>query len=186
MPKRSEAGLMLTKTAAKQGEPVIGPSTNTPPIHSATSGDGRGDQEATAEVTHARLEGGRSAPPYSRGAVFSSASADPPPRRATLREINTELSELASRKQLHPDNIHRLKQLLAQIEQILNDAAPLVASSEGSRRLYERALKSQRRALALAGGPNRSAHPAGWARNRGLTQGGREVLGGAPGSRRRH
>ena len=114
------------------------------------------------------------------------ASADPPPRRANLREINTELSELASRKQLHPDNIHRLKQLLGQIEQILNDAAPLVASSEGSRRLYERALKSQRRALALIAGPNRGTHPAGWARNRGLSQGGREILGGLPSSRRRH
>ena len=119
-------------------------------------------------------------------APASTPASGDSPKRPSLREINTELSELAARKQLHPDNVHRLKQLLAQIEQILNDAAPLVASSPGSRRLYERALKSQRRALALVAGPNRGAHPAGFAKGRGLTQGGREVLGGAPGSRRRH
>ena len=114
------------------------------------------------------------------------ASADPPPKRATLREVNTELSELAARKQLHPDDVQRLKRLLTQIERIINDTAPFVDSRPGSRREYERALKSQRRALALAAGPNRGTHPAGRAQNRGLTQGGREILGGLPSSRRRH
>lgn len=132
-----------------------------------------------------------SSPPVPAPELPSSppVSDDPPPKQATLREIKTELSELASRKHLQPEDIHRLKQLLPQIEQVINDAAPFVASRPASRRVYEQALNSQRRALALAAGSTRvkrGAHPAGLAQGRGLTQSGREVLGGAPGSRRRH
>lgn len=120
----------------------------------------------------------------------ASAASDGPPRKMTpLREINSELAELAAKKQLHPENHQRLKRILNELEQILNEAARLASTRPESRRLYERALRSQQEALALAARKNRrnrASGPAGMVQNRGLSQGGREVLGGLPSSRRGH
>lgn len=174
------------------GERVIEPSKDTQPTkRSSAAGRRAGDVKKVPVARKARTrvwrlgdtDGGA---PQEQP---SAASDGPPRKRAPLREINSELAELAAKKQLHPENHQRLKQILNELEQILNEAARLASTRPESRRLYERALQSQQKALKLAARKKRqnwAPGPAGMVQNPGLSQGGREVLGGLPSSRRGH
>lgn len=102
-----------------------------------------------------------------------------PPKGTTPREIHTELSELAAKQPLGRKGQRRL-------EEILNEAAKLAGTRPEYRRLYERALKIQRRALTPPGKKRKPGDAAGFSHNPGLLQGGREILCGLPSSRRRH
>ncbi len=74
----------------------------------------------------------------------SPASVGPSQKRTEssvkLREFHNELSELAAKQQLGRKALQRL-------EQILNEAASLASKRPEYRRLYDRALQIQRRAL---------------------------------------
>lgn len=92
-----------------------------------------------------------------------------------LRDLHRELSELAGKLaaggQLGPKGLRRL-------DAIIDETARLVERRPVYRRVYERALEIQKRALRPP-----------WAKGRnetGLTEGGHEVLGGLPGTRRGH
>ena len=111
-----------------------------------------------------------------------STSDSPSPKKKTLREMKSELSELAAMEQLGPDDRER-------IDQIVTEAASLASKGPEYRRLYERALQIQKKALKKAATPPRGQKQPGgprFARNPGLSHGGREVLGGLPSSRRGH
>lgn len=88
-----------------------------------------------------------------------------------LSRLHGELSELAAKQPLQGKNLRRL-------QAIVNGTAPLAARDPGYRRVYERALRIQKKALRPPRAKRRN--------ETGLTYGGREVLGGAPSTRRGH
>lgn len=93
--------------------------------------------------------------------------------------IHRELSELAAKQPLQGKSLRR-------IHEIVNETARLAKKGPAYRRVYERALQIEKKALR----PPQQKRPTGKSRglvqNPGLTYGGREVLGGAPSSRRGH
>lgn len=92
-----------------------------------------------------------------------------------LRLIHDELTAFEAEKQLGREGSQRL-------DAIVNQAARQVAKGPGYRRVYERALRVQREKIMA---PTRSKRRgSGGVRNPDLFQGGREVLGGLPSSRR--
>lgn len=73
------------------------------------------------------------------------------------------------------------------LDEIVNDAAKLVRKGPSYRWVYERALQIQEEALTPPPTKGkRRVGPAGLVLNTGLSQGGREVLGGLPSTRRGH
>lgn len=101
----------------------------------------------------------------------------------TIEQIHRELSDMAIRQKSGTLGRKRRERL----DEIVNDAAKLVRKGPPYRWLYERALQIQEKALTPP--PTKSKRrvgPAGLVQNPGLSQGGREVLGGLPSSRRGH
>lgn len=103
----------------------------------------------------------------------------PPQKGTTVREIHRELSELAAKQQLGRKSHKRL-------EEIVSEAARLASQRPEYRRLYERALQIQKKALTPPRAKKRRGDAAGFFQNPGLSQGGREILCGLPSSRRGH
>lgn len=113
-------------------------------------------------------------------AVTSTPSRD----QARLRQLHRELSAMAAQPRLKGKGVKRLEQILA-------ETGPLVAHDDEYRRIYQWALRLHKGASKPTGAPtprkgSKRVGPAGLVRNPELTQGGREVLGGLPGTRRGH
>lgn len=112
-------------------------------------------------------------------AVTSTPSRDP----ARLRQLHRELSAMAAQPRLKGKGVKRLEQILA-------ETGPLVAHDDEYQRLYEWALRihkgAAKAAVAATPRPGRRVGPEGLVRNPELSHGGREVLGGLPGTRRGH
>ena len=128
----------------------------------------------------ARLNGADSPEPAEQPAT-SSASDELPRKRVersrALGQIHSELSEMAAKQELGRKSRQRL-------EEIINEAASLASKRPDYRRLYERALQIQKKTMTPPRGRKRRGGPAGLVQSPGLSQGGREVLGGLPSSRR--
>lgn len=106
--------------------------------------------------------------------VTTPRRVDVPDPAGRLRHLHRELSGLAAKLaagQLGSKGVGRLSA-------ILNETARHASHESGYRRVYDRALQIQKRALR----PPRAKRRNGT----GLSQGGREVLGGIAGSRRGH
>ena len=93
-----------------------------------------------------------------------------------LRLIHDELTTFEAKHQLGRKDSSRL-------EKIVNQAGRQAARGPGYRRLYERALRVQRAKFMP---PTRNKQRVRGVSNPDLFQGGREVLGGLPSSRRGH
>lgn len=106
-------------------------------------------------------------------AVTNPRGADRPDSR--IGRLHRELSELAAKQ---AGNQRLAGKSLRRLAAIVNGTAPLAARDPGYRRVYDRALRMQQKALR----PPRAKRQ----NETGLTYGGREVLGGAPSSRRGH
>lgn len=109
------------------------------------------------------------------------------PDPARLRQLHRELSALAEKRRLK----RPLKRKdFTRLELIMGEAGRLVAHDAEYQRLYEWALRihkgAAKAAVAATPRPGRPAGPEGLVRNPELSYGGREVLGGAPSSRRGH
>lgn len=112
-------------------------------------------------------------PPAAKKPVANPRAADRSESR--LGDLHRELSELAAKQTGH----QRLAgKSLGRLAAIVNQVAPLAARDPGYRRVYDRALRIQQKALRPPG--------VKWRNDTGLTSGGREVLGGLPGTRRGH
>lgn len=95
---------------------------------------------------------------------------------AMLRLIHDELTAFEAKHQLGRRDSQRLNT-------ILNQAGRQIAKGPGYRRVYDRALRIQRKKImALAPSKRRR----GGVTNPDRFEGGREVLGGLPSSRRGH
>lgn len=162
--------------------PVAEPTKDTQPAKQSPTKTDRSVAKKAAVASRTRTRSWRLDEP-DRGETTergnSHASEMTPPKGTTPREIHTELSELAAKQPLGRRGQRRL-------EEILNDVAKLAAKRPEYRRLYERALKVQRRALTPPGKKRKPGAAAGFSHNPGLSQGGREILCGLPSSRRRH
>lgn len=105
------------------------------------------------------------------------------PNGTTIEQIHSELSEMATTQKLGTLGRKRRERL----DEIVNDAAKLVWKGPQYRWLYERALQIQEKTMRPPRPKsNRRVGPAGLVQNPGLSQGGREVFGGLPSSRRGH
>ena len=111
----------------------------------------------------------------------TAAASDEPARKRTLKQIHSELSEIADKRE--PGTDARLR-----LEEIVSEASRLVSKGPSYQRLYERALRIQRKAMIIrpSGKGRIGGGPAGLVENPGLSRGGHEVLGGLPSSRRRY
>ncbi|MBN3458253.1 hypothetical protein JNN96_29870 [Mycobacterium sp. DSM 3803] len=98
--------------------------------------------------------------------------------RGGVGQMHRELSELAATHPLGPEGLGRL-------HEIVNEAARLVEKGSAYRRLYERALQIQRKALRPPQQTKATGKSRGLVKNPELLYGGREVLGGAPSTGRR-
>jgi len=135
-----------------------------------------------AMAVQARLNGADGPEPAERAATPSASDAParkPKEKGKTIGQIHSELSEMAAKQELGRKSRQRL-------EEIVNEAASLVSKGPDYRRLYERALQIQKKTLTPPRGSKWRGGPAGLVQNSGLSQGGREVLGGLPSSRRGH
>lgn len=141
-----------------------------------------------AESANARLEaatvqagmGGHDNPDPTERPV-TAAIPDEPAGKRTLKQINSELSEIAAKQE--PSHHDRLR-----LEEIVSEAGRVASKGPAYQRLYDRALRIQTKTIFTRPGGNRriGGGPAGLVKNPELSQGGREVLGGLPSSRRRH
>ncbi|MDH6245506.1 hypothetical protein [Mycobacterium sp. OTB74] len=99
-----------------------------------------------------------------------------------LGQIRSDLSRLETKKRLKNKDFIRL-------EEILSQTGSLVAKDREYERLYRWALgihKGKSKPPSQPPRANKRIGPSGLVENPGLSQGGREVLGGLPGSRRGH
>lgn len=102
------------------------------------------------------------------------------PNTNGLKQLHGELSEMAAKLPLGAKALRRL-------EEIINDAGSRAARHPGYRRLYDRALEIQKKALRPPRVKSkRRRGGGGLVLSAELTEGGREVLGGLPSSRRGH
>lgn len=95
-----------------------------------------------------------------------------------LGHIHRELSGLAAEQPLQGKG-------LARLHEIVNETARLVEKGPEYRRLYERALQIQKKALRPPQQKGPTGKSRGLVKNPELLYGGREVLGGAPSTGRR-
>lgn len=91
--------------------------------------------------------------------------------RGGVGHIHSELSELAAKHPLGPEGLGRL-------HEIVNETARLVEKGPAYRRLYERVLQIQKRALRPAPQKGPTGKSRGLVKNPELLYGGHEVLGG--------
>lgn len=99
-------------------------------------------------------------------------------RRGGLGHVHRELSELAAKQPLDGKSLGR-------IHEIVNETARLVEKGPAYRRVYERALQIQKKALRPPQQKRATGKSRGLVKNPELLYGGREVLGGAPSTGRR-
>ncbi|MCG7594592.1 hypothetical protein [Mycobacterium sp. PSTR-4-N] len=101
----------------------------------------------------------------------------------SIGQIHAELSQMATTQKSGTLGRKRRERL----NKIINDAAKLTWKGPQYKRLYERALQIQEKDMRPSR-PKRSRRvgPSGLVQNPGLSEGGREVLGGLPSSRRGH
>ncbi len=153
------------------------PSKDSRLAKQSSAATGLGDQKRAPSKARTRLNEADGREKTERAS--SPASDRPPHKRTTPREIHRELSELAAKQQLGRKGQRRL-------EEILNEVAGLASKRPEYRRLYERALQIQKRALTPPRRKKRPGDAAGFFQNPGLSHRGREILSGLPSSRRGH
>lgn len=113
--------------------------------------------------------------------VTNARGVDRPDSR--LGDLHRELSELAAKQ---AGNQQLAGKSLRRLQAIVNGTAPLAARDPGYRKVYERALRIQKKALRPPRAKGPTGKPRRLVRSPGLSYGGREVLGGLPGTRRGH